>query len=263
MQLNKDLTGAEAATPLEPFDMVVLRPQPGYQMQRSVILSGPVMFAGRYFLEKSGERISDLVRRAGGFQATADSNSVFIRRFNNEGIDMEQRLELISKLTNISADSVAKSPQLQQELAKAYTSLSVNLNKALTNPGSNDDLILENGDLIMVSQSSSLVKVSGEVYFPTMIPYEPGTNLKYYVKRTGDYTSKAKRNQAFVIYPDGKAEAVKKFLLFKSYPKVTPRSEVFVPAKSERRNQGLSTGEWVAISSIMATLGTLLINATR
>ena len=173
-QLNKDLSGAEAATPLEPFDMVVLRPQPGYQMQRSVNISGPVMFSGRYFLEKSGERISDLVRRAGGFQATADSNSVFIRRFNNEGIDMEQRLELISKLTNISADSVAKSPQLQQELAKAYTSLSVNLNKALSNPGSNDDLILENGDLIMVSQSSSLVKVSGEVYFPTMIPYETG-----------------------------------------------------------------------------------------
>ena len=263
LQLNKDLSGAEAATPLEPFDMVVLRPQPGYQMQRSVNISGPVMFPGRYFLEKSGERISDLMHRAGGFQSTADSNSVFIRRFNSDGLDMEQRLELISKLTNISADSVAKSPQLQQELAKAYTSLSVNLNKALTNPGSNDDLILENGDLIMVSQSSSLVKVSGEVYFPTMIPYEPGTNLKYYVKRTGDYTSKARRNQAFVIYPDGKAEAVKKFLWFKSYPKVTPRSEVFVPAKSERRNQGLSTGEWVAISSIVATLGTLLINVTR
>jgi protein involved in polysaccharide export with SLBB domain len=172
---------------------------------------------------------------------------------------MDQRLELISKLTNISADSIAKSPNLQQELAKAYTSLSVNLNKALSNPGSNDDLILENGDLIMVSQSSSLVKVSGEVYFPTMIPYEPGTNLKYYVKRTGNYTSKARRNQAFVIYPDGKAKAVKKFLWFKSYPKVTPRSEVFVPSKGEKIKQGLSTGEWVAISSIIATLGTLVV----
>lgn len=259
LQINKDLSGAEAATPLEPFDIVVLRPHPGYQMQRSVNISGPVMFPGRYFLEKSGERISDLVRRAGGFQAIADSNSVFIRRFKSDGIDMDQRLELISKLTNISADSIAKSPNLQQELAKAYTSLSVNLNKALSNPGSNDDLILENGDLIMVSQSSSLVKVSGEVYFPTMIPYEPGTNLKYYVKRTGNYTSKARRNQAFVIYPDGKAKAVKKFLWFKSYPKVTPRSEVFVPSKGEKIKQGLSTGEWVAISSIIATLGTLVV----
>jgi hypothetical protein len=111
----------------------------------------------------------------------------------------------------------------------------------------------------MVSQNSSLVKVSGAIYFPTMIPYEPGTNMRYYIKRTGDFTSQARRNQAFVIYPDGKAQSIKRFLLFKNYPKVTPRSEIFVPTKSDKARPGLSTGEWVAISSIFATLGTLII----
>jgi len=96
-----------------------------------------------------------------------------------------------------------------------------------------------------------------------MIPYEPNTNLRYYIKRTGDYTNMARKNQAFVIYPDGKAEAVKKFLFFRSYPKVTPRSEVFVPSKGERSGQRISTGELIAFSSIIATLGTLIVMVIR
>jgi protein involved in polysaccharide export with SLBB domain len=257
---NKDLNDGNAMEILEPFDMVVVRPQPGYGPQESVFINGPVMYPGRYFLEKSGERISNIFKRAGGFKASADSSSVFIRRFQNDDLTIQERKELISRLTNITEDSMRKSPKLMQDLQKNYTSLSINLKKAFENPGSNDDLILEAGDVIIVSESSSLVKVSGEVYFPTLIPYQPGTNLKYYVKRTGDYTVNARKNQAFVIYPDGKAEGVKKFLFFKTYPKVTPRSEVFVPSKTEKTKQGFSTGEWIALSSILATLTTLIVS---
>jgi protein involved in polysaccharide export with SLBB domain len=260
---NPALNDEKTQVTLEPFDVVVVRPQPGYKQQESIFINGPVMYPGRYFLEKSGERISNIFQRAGGFKASADSNSVFIRRFQKDELTMQERKELISRLTNITEDSIRKSPKLMQEVNKNYTSLSINLQKAFANPGSNDDIILEAGDIIMVSQSSSLVKVSGEVYFPTLIPYEPGTNLKYYVKRTGDYTNNARKNQAFVIYPDGKAEGVKKFLFFKSYPKVTPRSEVFVPSKSEKAKQGISTAELIAISSILATLGTLIISITK
>lgn len=257
---NKDLNDGNAKEVLEPFDMIVVRPQPGYQQQESVFINGPVMYPGRYFLEKSGERISSIFQRAGGFKASADSSSVFIRRFQNDDLTIQERKELISRLTNITEDSIRKSPKLMQDLQKNYTSLSINLRKAFENPGSNDDIILEAGDVIIVSESSSLVKVSGEVYFPTLIPYEPGKKLKYYVKRTGDYTVNARKNQAFVIYPDGKAEGIKKFLFFKSHPKVTPRSEVFVPSKSEKAKQGFSSGEWIALSSVLATLTTLVIS---
>ena len=257
---NSALNDEKTQVTLEPFDVVVVRPQPGYKQQESIFINGPVMYPGRYFLEKSGERISNIFQRAGGFKASADSNSVFIRRFQKDELTMQERKELISRLTNITEDSIRKSPKLMQEVNKNYTSLSINLQKAFANPGSNDDIILEAGDIIMVSQSSSLVKVSGEVYFPTLIPYEPGTNLKYYVKRTGDYTNNARKNQAFVIYPDGKAEGVKKFLFFKSYPKVTARSEVYVPSKSDKAKQGFSTGEWIALSSVLATLTTLVIS---
>ena len=258
-----NLSDSQSLRILEPFDMVVVRPQPGYQHQRGVYITGPVMFPGRYFLEKSGERITDVLKRAGGFKASADSHSVFIRRFMKTELEAEERSSLIAKLSRIPSDSLINNPLLMEELKKKYTSLSVNLKSAFENPGSNDDLILEAGDIILVSQNSNLVKVAGEVYFPTMIPYEKGTNVKYYIKRTGDYTSSARRNQAFVIYPDGKAQGMKKFLFIKSYPKVTPRSEIFVPSKDASRKQGLSTGEWVAISSILATLTTMVVTITN
>ncbi|MCU0404180.1 MAG: SLBB domain-containing protein [Chitinophagaceae bacterium] len=254
------LSDSQSMIILEPFDMVVVRPQPGYQQQKGVFVNGPVMYPGRYFLEKSGERITDLLKRAGGFKASADSHSVFIRRFLKTEIEAEERSSLIAKLSRIPSDSLMNNPLLMEEIKKKYTSLSVNLKKAFENPGGNDDLILEPGDIILVSQNSNLVKVAGEVYFPTLIPYEKGTNIKYYIKRTGDYTSMARRNQTFVIYPDGNAAGVKKFLFFKSYPKVTPRSEIFVPSKGDKGKQGLSTGEWVAISSILATITTLIVS---
>lgn len=257
---SNNLDDEKSLAPLEPFDMVVVRPQPGYQEQRSVYINGPVMYPGRFFLEKSGERISDILRRAGGFKAAADSNSVYIRRFDLPNADLSERAALIARFSNIPSDSIINSPSLLKELQKNYSSLSVNLKKAFGSPGGNDDIILEAGDIIIVSQSSSLVKVSGEVYFPTMIPFEENTNVKYYIKRTGNYTSMARKNQTFVIYPDGKAEGVKKFLFFKSYPKVIPRSEVFVPAKPNKGKQGLSTGEWVAFSSVLATLTTLVVS---
>lgn len=257
---TNDLNDEKAQLILEPYDMVVVRPQPGYQQQSSIYINGPVMYPGRYFLEKSGERISDVLRRAGGFKSAADSSSVFIRRFNAGNNNPEERAALIARFSNIPADSIMSSPVLMKELQKSYTSLSVDLLKAFAEPGGNDDIILEAGDIIMVSQSSSLVKVSGEVYFPTLIPYEEKTNVKYYIKRTGNYTSMAKKGQTFIIYPDGKAEGVKRFLFFKSYPEVKPRSEIFVPGQQNKGKQGLTTGEWVAISSILATLTTLFIS---
>lgn len=251
---TNDLNDEKAQLVLEPYDMVVVRPQPGYHRQSSIYINGPVMYPGRYFLEKSSERITDVLRRAGGFKSAADSSSVFIRRFDAGNTNPEERAALIARFSDIPADSIVNSPMLMKELQKSYTSLSVNLEKAFAAPGGNDDLILEAGDIIMVSQSSSLVKVSGEVYFPTLIPFEEKTNVKYYIKRTGNYTSKAKKGQTFIIYPDGKAKGVSRFLFFKSYPEVTPRSEIFVPNKGEKLKQGISTAELIAISSILATL---------
>ena len=146
---------------------------------------------------------------------------------------------------------------------KTYDLISVDLNTALSNPGNSENLILEDGDVLTISRSSNLVKISGEVYNPTIIPYKTGKNLKYYIEQAGNFTPYARKTGSLVIYPDGKAASVKHFLFFKSYPSVTPRSEVFVPQKSKRNAPGLSVGELALIVSSLAVIANVIINLKK
>jgi protein involved in polysaccharide export with SLBB domain len=136
----------------------------------------------------------------------------------------------------------------------------VDLNKALSNPNNSENLILEDGDVLTVNRSSNLVAISGEVYNPTIIPYKKGENLKYYVKQAGDFTPYARKKGSLVIYPDGKAASVSHFLFFKSYPSVTPRSEVFVPQKSKKNGGGLTISEMALIVSALGIVAGVLKN---
>ena len=98
-------------------------------------------------------------------------------------------------------------------------------------PTSSENLALEEGDILTIDRNTNLVKISGEVYNPTIVPYKENKNLKYYIQQAGSFTPYARKTGALVIHPDGKAESVKHFLWFKSYPSVSPRSEIFVPQK--------------------------------
>ena len=121
-------------------------------------------------------------------------------------------------------------------------------------------MLLEDGDILTIEQNSNLVKVSGEVYFPTIIPFEKNASLKYYIQKSGSYTDVARKNGTLVIYPDGKAKKVKHFLFFKSYPEVVSRSEIFVPQKSDKNKDKLSVGEWSVIVSSLAIIANVIIN---
>jgi protein involved in polysaccharide export with SLBB domain len=106
---------------------------------------------------------------------------------------------------------------------------------ALANPDRPENLTLEDGDIITVDRNTNLVRVSGEIYFPTVVPFDRNQNLKYYIKRAGNYTTNARKSRTMVIYPDGKVRTVKRFLFFKSYPPVTARSEIFVPQQMAKK----------------------------
>lgn len=124
-------------------------------------------------------------------------------------------------------------------------------------------MLLEDGDVISIEKNTNLVKVSGEVYFPTIIPYKENESLKYYIEKSGSYTELARRSGALVIYPDGKAKKVSHFLFFKSYPKVVSRSEIFVPQKSEKNKSKISIGEWSVVLSSLAILANVIINLRK
>ena len=254
--LNKE--DASADVKLQPFDIIVVKGMPGYSMQRMVLVQGEVLSPGRYSLEKSGDKLTDLFKRTGGFKSTADSVAITIRRAIQPGLSMSEREKVFQRILNVSQDSIERNEKLRSEIFKNYDMIGVNLTKALENPASTENLLLEEGDIITIDRSSNLVKVSGEVYYPTVIPYRKNTNLKYYINKAGDFTDFARKSGAMVVYPDGSAKSVKQFLFFKTYPKVTPRSEIFVPQKLASNRNKLGASEWAVIVSTLGVVASLI-----
>lgn len=243
---------------LQPFDMIIVKKLPGYNSQRTVLLLGAVRSPGKYALENSGEKISDILRRAGGFLASADSNSITIRRPIKSDLTKIEKEALFQRILNINPDSLAQNPRLRDEVYKTYDIISVDLKDALNHTESADNLLLEDGDILSVERNSNLVKISGEVYFPTIVTYVANKNLKYYVEQAGNFTNFARKSGALVIYPDGKAASVKHFLWFKTYPAVTPRSEIFVPQKEKNNRPRVTVAELALMVSSLGIIANVL-----
>ncbi|MEP6627428.1 MAG: SLBB domain-containing protein, partial [Ginsengibacter sp.] len=246
---------------LQPYDIIIVKTLPGYSAQRTVLILGDVKSPGRYGLQKSGDKIGDLINRVGGFKASADSSSITIRRNIKSSLTIVEREKLFQRILNINPDSLSLHPRLRDELYKSYDLISINLNNALSNPSNSENLVLEDGDVLTIDRSSNLVKISGEVYNPTIIPYKANRSLKYYVNEAGNFTPYARKTGALVIHPDGKAASVRHFLFFKSYPSVTPRSEIFVPQKVKTNRARLGVGELALIVSALGIVANVLINS--
>lgn len=244
---------------LEPYDYIVVRNSPGFVTQRAVMIMGEVNFPGKYILEKSKERLSDLFKRSGGFKSSADSISITIRRKSQSALNREERERLFQRLLNINPDSIEANENLRSEIFRSYDLVSVKTAKISDNYESSDNLILEDGDIITVEKDNNLVKISGEVFYPTIITYEKNKGANHYIRQAGNFTSAANKKAVMVIYPDGRAKSVKRFLFFKNYPKITSRSEIFVPQKQERDKNKLSYGELALIVTSMGILANLII----
>ncbi len=248
---------------LQPFDLISVRSLPSYVKQRTVYVDGEVFSPGKYTLETNNDKLSDLIKRFGGFKSGADSGNITLKRFSNTGLSVDEKKDVFQRLLSLSEDSLQKNDVLIKEINKNFDIISINLKQAMAEPAGTSNLLLEDGDYMLVDRYSSLIRVGGAVYYPTMIPHKQGASMKYYLQSSGGYTENARKNSTIVLKPDGKAETVSRFLFFKSYPTITPRSEIFVPAKNKSNRNRLGTGEWIAISSIFATLGTLFITAFK
>jgi protein involved in polysaccharide export with SLBB domain len=248
---------------LNPFDAINIRQQAGYTNQRTVFVEGMVINPGRYTLKMSGDKISDLIKRAGGFTANADTTAIVIKRIAKRTQSVEERKKVFSKLLNIDQDSLNSSERIREEINKEYDLISIDLNKALHSPNESENMLLEDGDILIVERNTNLVKVSGEVYFPTIIPFKKGESMKYYIQKSGSFTQVARKRGALVIYPDGKAKKVKHFLFFNSYPEVVSRSEIFVPPKSEKNKSRITLGEWSVVVSSLAIISNVILNLRR
>ncbi|UEG50576.1 SLBB domain-containing protein [Ferruginibacter lapsinanis] len=253
---NKDIL-------LQPYDIISVKNLPGYANQRNVLILGEVLSPGQYSLSKSADRISDVFKRVGGFKASADTTSVKIRRYVQSELSAEEREAIFKRVYNLRQDSLSTNDRLKKDVYKTSFLISINLSEAMRHPDGPENITLEDGDIITIDRNTSLVKVSGEVYFPTVVPYDGNVNLRYYIKRAGNYTGNARKVGTMVIYPDGKVKIVKRFLFFKSYPKVTSRSEIFVPQKSVKNKARMTTGEWALLVSALGIVANVIITSRK
>ncbi len=194
---------------LMPYDHVTVRTSPGYGEQRQVSVRGEVLFEGGYTLEKRNERISDIVRRAGGIIDGAYVRGAHMSRQLSEDEYTARREALHLALANSNAnvgDSIALS---KIDVSRSYN-VGIDLEKALAYPGSHYDLVLQPGDEIYVPEQQSIVKISGDVMFPNAVVYEPGKKLNYYVDMAGGYGQTARKNKAYIVYMNGTVAKAKR-----------------------------------------------------
>jgi len=256
----EDLMLKSQEAKLQAWDLVEIRRSPGYLPQQQITITGEVAYPGTYVIQSKTERISDLIKRAGGLTPQAYSEGVFVTRVKKKSITDQvnqqkfQKIQRSSKNTSVTTDSL-----INLELQRESDQIAINLQKVLSNPGSNDDLILEQGDVLTVLREKKEVSINGEVLFPTQVVFEEGRSLDYYLGRAGGVTPKAVKRRIYVLKPNGNAVKTGKFLFFRNYPKVTPGSQIIVPGKPDNANKRLSTGEVIGISTAIASMGGVLV----
>lgn len=234
---------------LIPYDEVYVRKSPEYSEQRDVWVSGEVLFEGRYVLESQNERLSDIIKRTGGFTSKASIRDARLKRNMNE-TELLRRAKLIEK-AEASSDSVS----IQHlDLNETYY-VGIDLEEAINNPGGSADLMLRDGDLLIIPQYENTVKINGEVLYPNTVTYIEGKPLAYYINQAGGYSKEAQRKHAYIIYNNGNVSRVGK-------GKVLPGCEIVVPTKKHRENtRTLATS--LSITTAIATIAAVLVSALK
>lgn len=251
---------------LRPFDEVVIRPSPVYFPQKNVYVEGEVLFRGKYTLQSKGDRISDLVERAGGLTPQAYVQGALLvrtRKFNRtEQANYEQGLRNLVK-QNLGSGTTQELIKLDvaDALQRKSDFVGINLETIIEYPGSKYDLLLEDGDTLRVPKLLQTVRVSGEVFYPTLVRYDRNYKFKSYVNAAGGFGDRALRRKSYVVHPNGSVNATKSFLFVRNYPDINPGSEIFIPTKKPKERLG--TGAIVSIAATLVTMCAVLITALK
>lgn len=250
-----DLTNQNKNVQLLPFDVITIRRKPGYLPLESVKVSGEVQYPGPYVLGKREERVSDILKRAGGFTPEAYPDGAYIKRYNLDDTSRAIKAQTIQNIQQQLSDSTT---QVTQNIERAYDQIPLNIARILANPGSPEDVVLKARDEIYIPKYNAQVKISGSVLFPTQIPFDEKYSFKDYLSSAGGVSDLGRKSKIYVLYANGKARATRSFLFLKSYPGIKPGAEIIVPAKEEKKNK-LTTGEAVGLASALASLAGVVI----
>ena len=252
---------------LMPFDEVMIRQSPAYVEQQNVSITGEVMFAGLYTLDHRNARLSELFKKAGGATDQAYLKGARIIRKANE--QEKQRMEAVLKMqreemqknllqlaasSNNSSALTQSSKDVERTNIEKFNvpseySVGIDLPEALANPGSDADIILREGDRLVIPLYNGTVKINGAVMFANTVAYEKGKKASYYIDQAGGFASDALKSKAYIIYMNGKVAKLS------HGAKVQPGSEIVVPAKLKRK---MSTAEMMSMGTSMSSIAAMI-----
>ena len=231
---------------LEPYDIVQVRMSPAFQTPIRVTVDGEVAFQGNYTMELKNQRLSDVIKAAGGVVAGG-----YVRgaRLERRLTDAERaRLREVIRIARQTADGKDSIALDKLEMAETFT-VGIHLDEALANPGSTQDIELMDGDRLVVPRFNHTVRISGDVNAPNTVAYDEGEGYKYYIKQAGGFGDRAKKRNTYIIYMNGTMAMAKE-------GKIEPGCEVVVPSKAPRNQNSMA--QWLGIGTSVASLGTMI-----
>ena len=236
----------EAGFVLQPYDQIYVRRSPGYQPQVNVTVQGEILYDGTYALTTKSERLSDLVKKAGGATPYAYiKGSKLMRKANEEEM---KRMADVMKI--MQREMGALSDSLKLEVANVY-SVGIDLEKALANPGSDADIVLREGDQLIIPELTNTVKINGAVMLPNTVSFIKGKSAKYYVSQAGGYANGARKTKAFIIYMNGQVAELKGT----GKNQIEPGCEIVVPVKDKTKADKWNVQTILGIASSIGSLG--------
>ena len=232
---------------LQPYDQIFVRRSPSYQTQINVTVNGEVLYAGTYALTQKTERVSSLIEKAGGVTPYAYVKGAKIsRRINAEERSRMQTVLDMAKTAD-KKDSINVN---KLELGDIYY-VGIDLEKALKNPGSDADIVLREGDQLIVPEYNNTVRISGEVLYPNTVSYVKGKSLGYYIEQAGDYGERAKKKRAYIVYMNGQVKKASKY----NSNLIEPGCEIIVPTKEKNE---FKLQNILSIATTSASLATMI-----
>ncbi|MDO5106190.1 SLBB domain-containing protein [Capnocytophaga sp.] len=260
VSVDNQLTPVSEQITLQPNDVVSVRYVKGYTPMQTVTVEGEVLYPGVYSIRTKNERISDLVERVGGFSPYAyiQGATLIRKKLDEADIKQEQFLDEIVTISNLSDDGEAMK-KVEKKLTEYR--IGIDLKRIMAHKHSKYDLILNEGDVLLVPSEKQTIEIKGEVLAPSLVRFQKGLSLREYVNRAGGFSDRAKKRSVYVMYANGDIKSTKNSLFFKNYPELAPGAIIVVPSKPER--QRLSTGESIGILSAITTMGVLIYNAIK
>ena len=232
---------------LQPYDEVYVRRSPGYQAQQNVVVEGEILFEGSYAMTSREERLSDLIRKAGGSTKNAYLRGAKLTRVATEG-EKKRMEDVIRLMSRQLGEAMMDSLDIHVE---DHFTVGIDLEKALANPGSTADIVLREGDVVFIPKSTNTVKINGAVMVPNTVSYIAGKNIDYYLNQAGGYSDNAKKSKKFIVYMNGQVTKVKG----SGKKQIEPGCEIIVPSRSKKRT---NVGEILGYATSFSSLGMMI-----